>query len=104
MPPIHNGLAPVTEPMLAFGFIVTDCCAETVPPQPPVIVKIILQVPAVTPVTNPDRRDEIRLVFLDFDDVEITAQLLAQGAFGWLAIGEGVSIKEIVGCEPMSFR
>ena len=23
---------------------------------------------------------------------------------GWLAIGEGVSIKEIVGCEPMPFR
>ena len=51
--PIHNGVAPVTEVILAFGFIVTDCCADTVPPQPPVIVYIILHVPADIPVTNP---------------------------------------------------
>ena len=53
MPPIHNGLAPVTEAMTAFGFIVRARCADTVPPHPPVIVKIMLHVPAETPVTNP---------------------------------------------------
>ena len=37
-----------------FGLIITVFCAETVPPQPPVIVKIILLVPAATPVTNPE--------------------------------------------------
>ena len=40
--------------MLAFGDIVTDCCLDTVtPPQPPVIVYIILHVPEATPVTSP---------------------------------------------------
>ncbi len=38
VPPIHSGLIPVTEAILAFGFIVTACCLDTVPPQPPVIV------------------------------------------------------------------
>ena len=38
VPPIQSGLMPVTEAMLAFGVIVNDCCLDTVPPQPPVIV------------------------------------------------------------------
>ena len=38
VPAIHNGLNPVTEVIAAFGFIVTDRCAETLPPQPPVMV------------------------------------------------------------------
>ena len=50
---IHNGLVPLTEVMLASGDIVTDCCADGVPLQPPVMVYIILHVPAVTPVTRP---------------------------------------------------
>jgi hypothetical protein len=53
VPVIHSGLVPVTDAILALGLIVTDCCADTVPPQPPVIVYIILHVPADTPVTNP---------------------------------------------------
>jgi hypothetical protein len=36
--PIHSGVVPVTDVITAFGLMVTDCCAETVPPQPPVIV------------------------------------------------------------------
>ena len=55
---MQSGLVPVTEAMLAFGFIVTDCCADTVPPHPPVIVYIMLHVPDVTPVTNPDELTE----------------------------------------------
>ena len=51
---MHKGLVPVTEATLAAGVIVIDRCAETVPPQPPVIVYIILHVPPLTPVTNPD--------------------------------------------------
>ena len=35
------------------AFTVIDCCAVTVPPQPPVMVYIILQVPADTAVTTP---------------------------------------------------
>jgi hypothetical protein len=34
--------------------MVISRCAETVPPQPPVIVYIILHVPPFMPVTNPD--------------------------------------------------
>ena len=33
--------------------IVTDCWADTVPPHPPVIVYIMLHVPAEIPVTDP---------------------------------------------------
>ena len=44
---------PVTEPMLALGLIVIDWNAEAVPPQPPVTVYTILQLPAATPVTTP---------------------------------------------------
>ena len=46
-------MLPVTEAMLALGLIVTPSCADTVPPQPPVIVYIILHDPAATPVTTP---------------------------------------------------
>jgi hypothetical protein len=53
VPPIHRGLVPVTDVIAAFGVMVTPCCADTVPPQPPVIVYIILHAPADTPVTNP---------------------------------------------------
>jgi hypothetical protein len=53
VPPIHKGLTPVTEATAAFGFIVTACWADTVPPQPPEIVYIILHEPAATPVTSP---------------------------------------------------
>ena len=52
--PIHNGVVPVTEPILALLMIVTGCWAETGPPQPPVMVYIMLHVPIETPVTNPD--------------------------------------------------
>ena len=38
VPAIHSGVVPDTEAILAFGLIVTDCCADTVPPQPPVMV------------------------------------------------------------------
>ena len=38
VPPIQRGLVPVTVTMLAFEDIVIACCAEIVPPQPPVIV------------------------------------------------------------------
>ena len=38
VPAIHNGLVPVTEVIAALGFIVTGCCAEMFPPQPPEIV------------------------------------------------------------------
>ena len=51
--PMQSGVVPLTVPALTFGFIVTACCAETTPPQPPVIVYMILHVPAVTPVTKP---------------------------------------------------
>ena len=54
MPAIHIGVVPVTDVIAAFGVMVTPCCADTVPPQPPVIVYIILHVPAPTPVTNPE--------------------------------------------------
>ena len=40
--------------MLAFGVIVIDCCLDTGLPHAPVMVYIILQVPAATPVTKPD--------------------------------------------------
>jgi hypothetical protein len=52
--PVHKGVVPVTEATLALGFTVTVCCADLVPLQPPVMVKMILAVPAVTPVTTPD--------------------------------------------------
>jgi hypothetical protein len=51
--PIHSGVVPVTDVIAAFGVMVTDCCADNVPPQPPVIVYIILHEPANIPVTNP---------------------------------------------------
>ena len=51
--PMHKGVVPVTDPMLAFGLIVTDCCLDTVPPHPPVMVYVIMLVPADTPVTTP---------------------------------------------------
>jgi hypothetical protein len=51
--PIHRGVVPVNDVIAALGVIVTPCCADTVPPQPPVIVYIILHVPAATPVTKP---------------------------------------------------
>ena len=50
---MQRGVVPLTVPAFAFGSIVNDCIADTVPPQPPVMVKIILLVPAETPVTNP---------------------------------------------------
>ncbi len=53
VPPIHKGVAPVTDARLASGVIVTVCCLNTTPPQPPVIVYIMLLVPADTPVTTP---------------------------------------------------
>ena len=53
VPPIHKGLVLVMEAIVAFGFIVTGRWAETVPPQPEVIVNIILQVPGDMPVTSP---------------------------------------------------
>ena len=31
-----------------------DCCADTVPPHPPLMVYIMLLVPAVTPLTKPE--------------------------------------------------
>ena len=51
--PIHNGEVPLTDVIAAFGVIVTACNADGVPLHPPVIVYIILQLPADTPVTNP---------------------------------------------------
>ena len=51
---IHNGVVPVTDAMLAFGLTVTACWADFVPLHPPVIVYMMLQFPAVIPVTNPD--------------------------------------------------
>ena len=36
--PIHKGLIPVTEMTEEFGPIVIVCCADVIPPQPPVIV------------------------------------------------------------------
>jgi hypothetical protein len=50
---IQSGLVPVTDATLALAFIVIDCSAVFVPPQPPVIVYTILHVPTATPVTNP---------------------------------------------------
>lgn len=38
---------------VTLGLIVNDCCAEAVPPQPPVIVYMMLHDPAATPDTNP---------------------------------------------------
>ena len=52
--PVQSGVVPVTEATLALGLTVRDCKADTVPPQPPVMVKMILVVPAVTDVTTPD--------------------------------------------------
>ena len=40
--------------MLAPGLTVTDCNADTVPPQPPVTVYTMFALPAATPVTTPD--------------------------------------------------
>ena len=54
LPPIHTDDEPVTEAMLAFGLIVIACWADTVPPQPPLMVYIMLALPADTPVTTPD--------------------------------------------------
>ena len=51
---MQSGDVPVTVAILALGLTVIDCCAETVPPHPPVIVNIMLQVPVSIPVTNPD--------------------------------------------------
>ena len=51
--PIHIEAVPVTEPTLALGIIVIACNADFVPPQPPVIVYTMLQLPAPTPVTTP---------------------------------------------------
>ena len=48
---MQSGDVPVTDVIAAFGFTVTLCEAETVPPQPPVIVNIMLAEPAETPVT-----------------------------------------------------
>ena len=38
VPPMHKGEDPLTDVMAAFGLIVTARRADTVPPQPPVIV------------------------------------------------------------------
>jgi hypothetical protein len=38
IPLLQSGVAPLTEAMLAFGLIVTDCWAVLVPLHPPVIV------------------------------------------------------------------
>ena len=46
-------MLPLTEPMLAFGLMVIGLKAETVPPQPPVIVNIIFADPALFAVTTP---------------------------------------------------
>ena len=54
VPPIQRGVVPLTTPALTFGLTVTDCCLDVVPPQPPVMVYIILQLPADTPVTKPE--------------------------------------------------
>ena len=53
--PIHSvPFVVVTEVIAAFGLTVTLCDALTVPPQPPVIVYVIVAVPALTAVTTPD--------------------------------------------------
>ena len=51
--PIQSGVVPVTEATLAPGLTVRVCCAEGVPLHPPVMVKMILDVPVVTAVTTP---------------------------------------------------
>ena len=53
MLPIHIDEVPVTDATLAFGVIVIAWNADFVPPQPPVIVYTMLQLPAPTPVTTP---------------------------------------------------
>ena len=51
--PIQSGVVPVTDVMVAFGVMVTDCFAVFVPLQPPVMFYIMSAVPADPPVTNP---------------------------------------------------
>ena len=50
---MHSGLKPVTDVIAALRLMFNGCCADTVPPQPPVIVYIILHVPDEMPVTDP---------------------------------------------------
>ena len=51
---MQSGVVPLTEATLAFGVIVTAWAADGVPLHPPVIVKVMVHVPALTPVTRPD--------------------------------------------------
>ena len=51
--PTHNGEAPLTVPAFTFGFMVTAFDADAGPLHP-LTVYMILAVPALTPVTDPE--------------------------------------------------
>ena len=51
--PLHNTVVPVIAVETASALTVNDFWAVTVPPQPPVTVYMILDVPAETAVTTP---------------------------------------------------
>ena len=52
-PLLHIACVPLIVPAFAFGLTVKVCCAVGVPLHPPVIVNMILHVPAPAAVTNP---------------------------------------------------
>ena len=52
--PAHTVRVPVMDDKDGSGLTVNDCCAVFVPPHPPVIVYMMLQVPAAAAVTRPE--------------------------------------------------
>ena len=62
--PTHADVIPVMTVNTGGAFTVSDCCAVTVPPQPPVMVYKMLQVPAATAVTTPEEALTVAKVVL----------------------------------------
>ena len=52
--PTQTSVVPVMAARVGSALTVIDCCAVFVPLQPPVMVKMILQVPAATALTKPE--------------------------------------------------